>query len=353
MTAILATHSGLEQFKIKQIPHGGMQIQRGFMPFFILRITPALGLPGFFTLVAMALLFAVPAPSSGASEKSRLLEESRIAVMSAFAPELAGLLEDLEDAESARVNGIEFTTGNLYGKRTVLFQSGISMVNAAMATQTALDHFNIERIIFSGIAGGVDPNLNIGDVIIADQWGQYLEALFARDTGNGYLTLPFFEYGFENFGMMHPRSLTVLRAGSNEIETRFWFPVDEKGLEAARAVAPSIDLKNCASADVCLRHKPKVEVGGSGVSGGAFVDNKAFREYAYGTFRARVLDMESAAVAHVAYVNEVPFLAVRSLSDLAGGEPGDSQYETFVQLAADNAKIVLELLLRALPDTKR
>ena len=87
----------------------------------------------------------------------------------------------------------------------VLFLSGISVVNAAMTVQLALDHFAIERIVFSGIAGGVDPGLNIGDVVIADRWGQYLEMLFAREVEDGgWMTMPFFEYPYANFGMMFP-----------------------------------------------------------------------------------------------------------------------------------------------------
>ena len=302
---------------------------------------------------ALALVWTSAAGSDSRLPENREGGGPRTAVMSAFEPELAVLLEDLEHEESVRINGIEFVSGGLYGKPAVLFLSGVSIVNAAMAAQTALDHFDIERIIFSGIAGGVDPELNIGDVIIADRWGQYLEMVFARDAGEGWAPVPFFEYPFGNFGMMHPRPLTVMRSGSSDAESRFWFPVDEQALEIVRSFAPDVKLDDCVSSGFCLSRKPKVVVGGPGVSGSAFVDNKAFREYTHKTFGARVLDMESAAVAHVAYVNAVPFLAVRSLSDLAGGEPGESEFETFIGLAAGNARIVLERLLRDLPETRK
>ena len=119
--------------------------------------------------------------------------------------------------------------------------------------------------------------------------------------------------------MMFPRSVTVRHAGAAAPETRFWFPVDHALLAAARRAAPGVVLDRCTAQDTCLQQDPRVVVGGPGVSGGAFVDNAAFREYAFATFGARVLDMESAAVAHVAFANRVPFLAIRSLSDLAGG----------------------------------
>ena len=74
-----------------------------------------------------------------------------------------------------------------------------------------------------------------------------------------------------------------------------------------------------------------------------------YRTYTFDTFQARVLDMESAAVAQVAYVNRVPFIAFRSLSDLAGGGEGENQMATFFQLAADNAAAVVRAFVRGLP----
>ena len=76
-------------------------------------------------------------------------------------------------------------------------------------------------------------------------------------------------------------------------------------------------LSDAASDSACLEAPPRVVVGGQGVSGQAFVDNAKFREFAFDAFKAQVLDMETAAVATVAYANGVPFIGFRSLSDLA------------------------------------
>ena len=275
-------------------------------------------------------------------------ETARIAIVSAFAPELTRLKGDLEDASGTSVNGVSFSTGRLEGHEVVLFLSGISVVNAAMTVQLALDHFTISSVVFSGIAGGVDPGLNIGDVVIAERWGQYLEMLFARETDDGWATMPFFEYPFGNFGMMFPRSVTVLRAGEEAGETRFWFTVDDRLLAAAQAMADKVALKRCTKDGRCLEETPRIVTGGSGVSGSAFVDNAAFRTWTHQTFDARVLDMESAAVAHVTYANDVPFIAVRSLADLAGGGEGANEMEVFLDLAAENAAAVVMALLRGL-----
>ena len=294
-------------------------------------------------LVTTLLLAAAPAAAHDIRD-----ETPRIAVVSAFAPELAILKEELEDASEHSLNGVVFTAGALEGRDVVLFLSGISVVNAAMTVQLALDRFAIERIVFSGIAGGVDPGLNIGDVVIAERWGQYLEMLFAREVEDGWATMPFFEYPYANFGMMFPRAVTVLRSGAEAPETRFWFPVDEALLTAARRAADDVALARCAAEDRCLNRAPRIAVGGAGVSGGAFIDNADFRRWAFETFDAQVLDMESAAVAHVAYANDVPFIAVRSLSDLAGGGGGANRMEVFFGLAAGNAAKVVKALLRAI-----
>ncbi|MDE0334047.1 MAG: 5'-methylthioadenosine/S-adenosylhomocysteine nucleosidase [Defluviicoccus sp.] len=303
------------------------------------------------TLVAGLAAILLLAAGTAKSVKAQDFRDatSRIALVSAFAPELEILKGELRDRSEHSANGVDFATGTLEGHEVVLFLSGISVVNAAMTAQLALDRFTIERIVFSGIAGGVDPSLGIGDVAVAERWGQYLEMLFAREVDGGWATMPFFEYPYGNFGMMFPRSVTVLRAGADGPETRFWFPADKTLLAAARRAASKVTLARCTADGRCLDRPPRIAVGGSGVSGGAFVDNAAFRTWVFETFGAQVLDMESAAVAHVAYANGVPFVAVRSLADLAGGGEGANRMEVFLELAAGNAAAVVRAMLREMP----
>jgi adenosylhomocysteine nucleosidase len=273
----------------------------------------------------------------------------RIAVMSAFPAELALLESKTLDTRKQTINGVEFTTGTLQGKPVVLFLSGISMVNASMNTQLALDRFHVSHIVFSGIAGGVNPDYRVGDVVIASRWAEYLEALFAREVAPGKYEAPSHQTDVKlpNFGMIHPRPVGVRSQGHSSEEKKYWFDVDPKMLTVARNAANGVVLERCDTDKRCLDHQPRVVVGGNGVSGQAFVDNKAFREYTFKTFDASVLDMESAAVAHVAYANGVPFIAFRSLSDLAGGDEGENQLKTFFKLAADNSARVLLAFLAA------
>jgi adenosylhomocysteine nucleosidase len=282
---------------------------------------------------------------AGIDGSTRLDDTPRIAVISAFQPELALLLARLQGPMAHRVNGVEFTTGMLEGKPVVLFLSGISMTNATMNTQLVLDRFRISNIVFSGIAGGVNPSLHVGDVTVPAQWGQYLEVLMARETAPGKFTAPPFitDATLPNFGMMHPRPVEARSAAHPQIVRKFWFEADPKMLAVARSIR-NVDLANC-SAGKCLARKPQLVVGGNGVSGQAFMDNKAYREYTFKTFQANVLDMETAAVGMVAYSNGVPYIAFRSLSDLAGGGGGENEMGTFMGIAADNsAKVMLAFL---------
>ncbi len=294
----------------------------------------------------LLLLVASAAPQAA----ERLDDRPRIAVMSAFAPELALLKEHLSDPHEHEANGVRFTTGSLEGKPVVLLLSGISMVNAAMNTQLVFDRFNVTHLVFSGIAGGVDPALHIGDVSVPERWGQYLEVVMMREVAPDRFQAPQSKGDFEfaPYGMLQPRAVRVRRAGQPDFQEKFWFEADPRMLEVARRI-DTVSLRACDVQDRCLAHQPRLQVGGNGVSGTAFVDNADFRRYVFQTFEAHVLDMESAACAMVAYGNDVPFIAFRSLSDLAGGGPGENEMHTFMSLAADNAARVLLAFLRAWP----
>jgi len=286
---------------------------------------------------------------TGPAAAAELLDGTpRIAVISAFQPELALLLKKVQEPHEYSANGVQFTTGTLQGKPVVLFLSGISMTNAAMTTQLALDRFRISHIVFSGIAGGVNPQLHIGDVTVAQRWGQYLELLMARETAPGVYTPPPGKdtLHLPHYGMMFVRPVRVRSAAHPQLESKFWFDVDPQMLEVARSLH-GVQLGACDHAGKCLSRPPELVVGGSGVSGSAFVDNAAFRRYVFDTFNANVLDMESAACAAVAYSNAVPFIAFRSLSDLAGGGEGVNEMHTFLSIAADNSAKVLLAFLEA------
>jgi len=273
---------------------------------------------------------------------------ARLIVLSAFEPELSALVKQTEIAGEFLVNGRAVIVGKLAGVEVALSLSGVSMVNAAMATQALLDAFEAKGVIFSGIAGGVNPNLRIGDVVIPARWGQYQENVFAREMPGGWDSRSA-QPDFGNFGMMFPQPVSLVREGGtpDDEEERFWFDVDPGMLETAQRTVDSIVLERCFGGMApCLEQAPKIVIGGNGVSGPTFVDNAEYRQYVWETFQADALDMESAAVAHVAYTNNVPFIAFRSLSDLAGGGPGENEMAAFFMLAAQNAATTVERFLK-------
>jgi adenosylhomocysteine nucleosidase len=221
-----------------------------------------------------------------------------------------------------------------------------------------LDRFTVKRIVFSGIAGGVDPALSIGDVVVPENWGQYLEGSFARKTKKGWM--PPDEGHPEspaNWNFIFPRG-TLITSKTAKMQRVYRIPVDAQLLALARKVVAGIALERCvppsdkmrAESALCLPRTPKVVVGGTGVTAGIYADNAAFRIYLQRAWAARVLDMESGPVMQVAMSNAVPAIVFRSLSDLAGGDQHKNMEYTFEHLASANSAHVVRAFVAALPD---
>ena len=272
----------------------------------------------------------------------------RLALLSAFEPEWHILRDRLEAPQYYEFAKKPFVTGVLAGKPVVVFLSGTSMVNAVMSTQLAIDRFDVTGIVLSGVAGGADPALGIGDVIAPERWGQYLEMVFARETEDGYRLPPFLKSDFPNFGMIFTIDAGTFEELAGVGKSRFWFPADPHYLAAARRAAEKVTLARCDHQGRVLDRVPKMYVGGNGVSGTAFVDNVAAREWAHRAFGAKALDMETAAIAQVADANDVPFMAFRALSDLSGAESGENQFDIFMGFAAVNLADVVEAFVKEL-----
>jgi len=276
--------------------------------------------------------------------------QTRTAVLSAFEPEWQALLQDLAGAKTQKLNGMKIATGTLQGRPVVLMMSGVSMVNAAMNTQALLDRYRVDRIVFSGIAGGLDPALNIGDVVVPERWVSSLDVAMGREVQGRFERPGYYKNrpAVANFGMMFPVGVRVGRDYETG-EIHMDFPVDPAMLALAATLSAQMSLKACAGEGACLTQAPQLVLGGSGVSSTAFVDNAEYRRYLNQTFAARAADMESAAVGQVAHANGVPYIVFRSLSDLAGGGEKGNEMGTFMRLAAENSASVVKAFLKALP----
>ncbi len=300
-----------------------------------------------FLTIVLVLVFTT---QTLADEPERCIDTPCIGVMSAFSSELTILLEETQDKKEFSVLGRSVTTGRLQGHDVVLGLSGVSMTNAAMMPQAWFGKFQISEMVFSGIAGGVNPDIHIGDVVVPAQWAQYQEMEFCREKEDGTFACSDEpeRFNLPNFGMMFPRSgvsVCTVNGPVDQCERKRWFKADKDMLKTAKKAARKIELAQCGldrdENEVCLDQQPIIKIGGNGVAGSTFVDHLLFRLYTWLAFEADTLDMESSAWAHVAYANEIPFIIFRSASDLAGGGPGENQIGAFFRIAADNSAAVL------------
>ncbi|MEB3754298.1 5'-methylthioadenosine/S-adenosylhomocysteine nucleosidase [Acinetobacter sp. MD2(2019)] len=270
----------------------------------------------------------------------------RLAIIAAFGQEADLLIQSTQDKHEYMINGRKFVTGQLENTPVVITLSGISMTNAAMTTQMIADHFKLKGIVFSGIAGSLNPNYHVGDVVIAKNWIAPNEVYF-----NNNSTLPnacgkagdisclgikladnvpawknqfLRETNVMNATNYKNVALTS-RFGDTDVpmaygEMRVDFPVDSKMLNIVNKVQADTQTQLeaiCAGANC---YNPKIVIGNRGVSGGAFLANAEYRDYLNKNLKGDCVDMETAAVAQVAYSNNIPFIAFRSLSDLAGAD---------------------------------
>jgi adenosylhomocysteine nucleosidase len=303
----------------------------------------------------------------------------RLGIVSAFGAEADMLVAQTDAARNWLINGNRFVTGRLRGNDVVIVLCGVGMVNAAMVTQAMLGHFQVERLLMSGIAGGVDPGCQVADVLVPERWTMPMEVYWSNDgcvpapcgTPGDLAPLglrlardpqgrPHADYRIDTpFGPIATglflRDTYVMREGSGaEGDFRFDFPVDEEMLAVARALRPALRRAGPREMALAVSHEPRLLVGGSGASCGAFLANPAYRRYLHDTLRIRVIDMETASLAQVAYANRVPYLAFRSLSDAAGGDCSRDVGAFFGSgLAEANASAVTLAFLAAWADRPR
>ena len=276
-------------------------------------------------------------------------EFDRIGIVSAFDPELTAIEQAIipKRAESKieEVNGTRVRLVDLDGKHLYFFLSGMSMVNAALTTQMAVDHFQLDAIIFAGIAGAVDPALHPGDVVVPAYWIHQMESVWSNpdSTKSGSYVLPeFYRPKYGHFEMIFPNDVQVVRKGDAKLRQVHAFPADRYLLSCAECAANRVRL-------VDTKGEPRsVYIGGNAMSGPVFLDNRDFREFAFRTWKVRLHEMEGTAIAQVGYVDRIPVLIVRGISDLAGGQHGQNSEETYTRLASRNAALIAAATLKKL-----
>ncbi|WCJ42509.1 Phosphorylase superfamily protein [Euphorbia peplus] len=259
-------------------------------------------------------------------------------------------------------SGRRFRIGEVENVKVIIVMTGLSMLNAGVSTQLLLSLFKVNGIVHYGIAGNANPSLQIGDVTIPQFWahtGLWVWQRYGDDSNdelplesNGDYTriissLRFSDYNDKN-GVKNllnnlwyqPEEIFPVNGVPEVRQRAFWIPVDKHYFSIARKLQ-GMKLEACVNS-TCLPSRPVVIRVKNGISSNIFVDNGAYREFLSSKFNVTPVDMESAAIALICYQQQTPFIAIRSLSDLAGGGSAISNESgMFASLAANNAVDVL------------
>jgi adenosylhomocysteine nucleosidase len=241
------------------------------------------------------------------------------AILCAIDEEAAVLRERLESPEELPLHGHTFLRGRLAGRPVILAVSGVGKVNAAMTATLLLTHFEPREVLFTGIAGGLHPELGPGDIVIAGRTVQHDVVSIRSDT---LITFA-------------PRSPVTRERPP--IHT----PADERLHALALFAAHRLELDSLTTS--AGRRLPRV-VSGTVATGDCFVASSAKKAEIRARVAADAVEMEGAAVAQVCREFETPCLIIRSLSDRADERAGEDVMRFYEIAAANSTRLVLAIL---------
>lgn len=213
--------------------------------------------------------------------------------------EIMPFIDKIENRKIESIAMLKFYSGKFNNIDVVALYCGVCKVNAAIATQILIDKFNVTHIIVTGVAGGIDNRLNIGDTVISTEVSYH-------DVDKGILT----EY--------HPWLESIYLKSDNKL------------------------LELCKEVSEENVYQQKIYFGRI-VTGEAFIAESGRKEIIE-KYNPLCVDMETASVAHVCYVNNIPFIAIRSITDTEN-EVGIENFEANCVLVARNSINILKDIL--------
>ena len=233
-----------------------------------------------------------------------------IGIIGAMEEEISLLRGSMDDTKKISIGTFEFITGKLESKEVVLLRSGIGKVNAAAGCVLMIDHFSPELVINTGSAGGIDPALSFGDIVISD--------------GLVYHDADVTAFGYEPGQLpgqpaVFPVSPGLITAAENAMDELVKEGIFDKKINHLRGII--------GSGDVFMHQKERIDA-----------VRKTFPQI-------KAVEMESAAIAHACYLFKIPVLVIRALSDIAGAESPMS-FEEFIPLAAKNSAELVKRIVR-------
>ena len=227
----------------------------------------------------------------------------KIGIVAAMQEEFEEIENKMKDVEIKIIKDLRFLIGKIGDYKCVLVQSGVGKVHAARTTQVMIDNFELQSIINVGVAGSINDNLNIGDVVIGKYVVQHDFDITAFGHSKGYIP----------------------SIGNN-------IKCNEKMLSKFNEIMENIVERN---------YKIKL---GVVATGDIFCTDIAMKDKIRANFDADVVDMECAAIAQVAYLSNIPFAVIRSVSDSPNGE-NEEDFEQNLDLASKRcANILAEYL---------
>ena len=210
-----------------------------------------------------------------------------IGIIGAMEVETAGLVAEMTDKKTEVVSGVTYTCGELCGKRVVVATCGVGKVFAAICAEAMILKFGVTALLNTGVAGGLSPMLEVGDVAVADEVVQHDMNTTALGDPRGLLS-----------------GINVVKIKTdNRLTKALCDATAEEGLNG---------------------------IVGTIASGDLFVAKDSVKEKLIAEFDAVACEMEGAAIGHVAFVNNVPFAVLRAISD--GGD--GMEFSEFVGVAA-------------------
>ncbi|MEU2441584.1 5'-methylthioadenosine/S-adenosylhomocysteine nucleosidase [Niallia taxi] len=226
----------------------------------------------------------------------------KIAIIGAMEEEVSILREQMENKKEQTIAGFQFIEGNLADKEVVLLRSGIGKVNAAMSTTILMQAYKPDYLINTGSAGGLNPDLNVGDVVISSEVRHHdVDA-----------TIFGYEYG------QVPQMPASFAADNSLIHI---------AEESAKEVGEYAVVRGLIT------------------TGDSFINDPERADFIKSKFTGlQAVEMEAAAIAQVAYKHEIPFVIIRSLSDIAGKESHLSFDQYLEKAAVHSANLVVGIV---------
>ena len=240
-------------------------------------------------------------------------------ILGAFGPETDLVLTQVQNKKDVVLQQIHFTEGVLRGRKVVVALSGIGKVNAAITTTLMLEHWKPSEIIFTGVAGALDPSLMPGDLVIG------------------------VEIGYHDYGYLLPDSLQrrPTRNPATTQENPLYFPSDPALIDLAWKASLRTKLEKTGGTKDSTT--PRI-VKGRIVTGDEFISSEAATTTLYRQLKAAATEMEGAAVAQTCWQQRVPFVVIRSMSDKAGNN-AFMDLQAFYHIAARNsANLVMNMV---------